>query len=99
MKRVAVSQLKNRLSEYLRLVKRGETIEILERSVPIARIEGLNPRTSAAGPRNEQFERLVRAGLIKSPKQKLDVKAFLAMPLVPCSVDAVKILIEERGDR
>ncbi len=41
MRRIPVSELKNRLSEFLRLVKRGETIEVFEHSVPIARIEGV----------------------------------------------------------
>jgi len=39
MKRVPVTDLKNRLSEFLRFVKRGESLEVLERGIPIARIE------------------------------------------------------------
>jgi prevent-host-death family protein len=36
-----VTEVKNRLSYYLRLVKGGEEIEIVERKTPLARIVGL----------------------------------------------------------
>ena len=38
MKQVRVAQLKARLSEYLRAVRRGETIAVLDRETPIAQI-------------------------------------------------------------
>ncbi len=95
MKRVAISQLKDRLSEYLRLVKRGETIEILERSVPIARIEAIHP---AAQSTNEKIARLVREGVISPPSARLD-KSFLSRPPIPCKGDIVRAVLEERDER
>lgn len=95
MKRVAISQLKDRLSEYLRLVKRGQTLEIVERSIPIARIEAIRPVEHSG---REKFERLVQEGVISRPNKRLD-KAFLAHPPIACSGDVVKAVIEERGDR
>ncbi len=38
MKKVGVADLKARLSEYLRAVRRGETIAVLDRQTPIAQI-------------------------------------------------------------
>lgn len=38
MKEVRIAELKARLSEYLRAVRRGETISVLDRDTPIARI-------------------------------------------------------------
>ena len=38
MKKVGVADLKSRLSEYLRAVRRGETIAVLDRQTPIAQI-------------------------------------------------------------
>lgn len=38
MIRASISEVKNRLSYYLRLVKGGEQIEILDRKTPLARI-------------------------------------------------------------
>jgi prevent-host-death family protein len=38
MKQVRIAELKSHLSEYLRSVRRGETISILDRETPVARI-------------------------------------------------------------
>lgn len=95
MKRVAVTDLKNRLSEYLRLVKRGETIEIMERSTPIARIEALPP-ASATG--KERLAKLVREGLLQRPRAKRDLRV-LRRPPVPSAGGAVRALLEDRDTR
>lgn len=95
MLRVSVTDLKNRLSEYLRRVKRGETIEVLERSVVIARIEG---RTAPVGGEEEQLERLEREGVLRRPQGAPDL-SLLDFEPIPCTADAVRTLIEERGER
>jgi prevent-host-death family protein len=38
MRQVRIAQLKSHLSEYLRAVRRGETISVLDRETPVARI-------------------------------------------------------------
>jgi prevent-host-death family protein len=38
MKQVNIAELKARLSEYLRAVRKGETIAVLDRDTPVARI-------------------------------------------------------------
>jgi prevent-host-death family protein len=38
MKQVRIAELKSRLSEYLRAVRQGETIAVLDRETPIAQI-------------------------------------------------------------
>jgi prevent-host-death family protein len=38
MKQVGIAELKSRLSEYLRAVRRGETISVLDRETPVAQI-------------------------------------------------------------
>ena len=38
MRRVGISQLKSRLSAHLRAAEAGETIEVLDRARPIARV-------------------------------------------------------------
>jgi prevent-host-death family protein len=60
MKQVSVTQLKNQLSRYLRLVKRGECIEILERNTPIARLVGVQEPPSW----DSHLERLRRDGIV-----------------------------------
>lgn len=93
MKQVSVTELKNRLSHFLRLVKAGETIELLEHKVPVARLSAVEDITADA-----LALRLQRDGLAATPSAK-PYRRFLKTPPVPCSADAVRILIEERGDR
>jgi prevent-host-death family protein len=91
MKRVSVTDLKNGLSQYLRLVKRGEVVEIMEHQVPIARLTRIEVTTTDDAHR----ERLIRDGII-TPGTR-DPRSVKLRPPVPCAVDVVKILIEERG--
>jgi prevent-host-death family protein len=94
MKRVSITVLKNKLSQYLRLVKKGETIEVLERSVPVARIEGIRARIDAG----DHLQRLLRDGIVQ-PARKTSSPEILKKPPIPCSLDAVKVLLEQRGER
>jgi len=41
MIRVNITEIKNRLSHYLRLVKGGEELEIVDRNTPLARVVGI----------------------------------------------------------
>ena len=46
MKRVRIAELKARLSEYLRAVRRGETIAVLDRETPVAQIIPVRERSA-----------------------------------------------------
>ena len=45
MKQVRIAQLKSHLSEYLRAVRGGQTIDVLDRETPVARIVPVRDRT------------------------------------------------------
>jgi prevent-host-death family protein len=92
MRRVSVTELKNRLSQYLRLVKRGETIVVVERSVPVARLEAVSGQGSGA---DSALERLVRDGIVSRPVRGEGPSPLRKAP-VPCAGDIVKALVEER---
>jgi antitoxin (DNA-binding transcriptional repressor) of toxin-antitoxin stability system len=94
MKQVSITDLKNKLSEYLRLVKRGETVEILERDVPIARIEKVKP---ARVSRDAYLKEMERRGILEPPLEEPDPDLLKNRPPTPCSVDVVRVLIEQRG--
>ena len=54
--------MKARLSRYLRMVKRGGEVQVLERGVPVARLTGAR----VAGMREcDRVELLVRAGILR----------------------------------
>jgi antitoxin (DNA-binding transcriptional repressor) of toxin-antitoxin stability system len=66
MKEAKISEVKNQLSRYLALVRRGEVVRILDRNVPIAQIV---PITAPAGEGRsagaEVLPELERRGLIR----------------------------------
>ncbi|HVH25776.1 MAG TPA: type II toxin-antitoxin system prevent-host-death family antitoxin [Vicinamibacterales bacterium] len=82
MRQVRISELKARLSEYLRAVRRGETIAVLDRETPVAHIVPvqsravLHIRKPAAG--------TPPPGRVKVPRGR------------KLNVDAVQLLLEER---
>ena len=69
-------------------------IEVVERSIPIARLEAIREQASADAVR----EKLVRDGVV-SPAGARPSEEILASPPIPCAEDAVRALIDERGDR
>ena len=95
-----MSELKNRLSEFLRLVKSGEVISILEHNVPIAQIIGA--RLFKGGRNSGALTRLERAGLVSGskPLEPKSLREFLRRPRLKVSdeVNLVKCIIDEREE-
>ena len=86
-----MSELKARLSHYLREVRRGGEIQVLDRGNPVARIVPL------AGSGDKNRERLISSGLLRpgrgNPAVILD-KEPLKLP-----VNISETLAEDREDR
>lgn len=95
MVRVSVAELKNHLSEFLRRVKRGESVEVLEHSVVIARLEPVGPETVKG---DERLARLEREGVLRRSKTNAS-RTLLDFVPVPCATDAARIAVEDRGER
>lgn len=93
MKTVSVSELKAELSRYLRAVRRGGEVQILERGVPIARLVGM----TSGSPDDERIARLVSAGILKQGSG--DARAVLARPPLAVGADVSGALAEDREDR
>ncbi len=62
MRTASVSDLKAHLARYLREVKRGNEVQILERGKPVARLVGMR---EVGGEDCAQRERLIAAGAIR----------------------------------
>ena len=97
MKVVGIRELKNRLSEYLRIVRSGETVLVTDRGDAVAeiRIPGSAPTdlNMSAG-----LMDLVRRGTVSlGAPNRADVYTSLP-PLLPEGT-AAKLLDEERGER
>jgi prevent-host-death family protein len=95
MTRVSVSELKANLSRYLRQVRRGGEVEVLDRGVPVARLTGLSRAVSRsdAGAR----QRLIRAGVLRAGKG--DAATLLAREPLALATSILAALEEERSDR
>lgn len=72
MKKANITQIKNKLSEYLRYVKKGDTVRIYHRNQPIA---DLVPITSLSNLEKKELgkklESLESQGVIRIGRQKL----------------------------
>jgi prevent-host-death family protein len=83
--RVGVAELKARFSEYLRLVRRGSAVTVLDRDTPVARLVPMEARESLLQIRHSAEGS--RVGSVTLPPA-------LALP-----EDIVELLKEERGNR
>lgn len=93
MKTATITEAKNRLSALINQVRAGESILILDRGTPVARLEPLTGYKDAAG----QLRRLERAGIIKVGTAPPPVDLISKPgPKLPPGVSAVEMLIEER---
>ena len=100
MIQVNISEIKNRLSFYLRLVRGGEQIEILDRNTPLARMIHVSQADTEDNntPWVKEMEGL---GVVTSPKKKGFPPELLAREKVILAREkgepgVLKALLEER---
>ena len=73
---VNMTELRSRLSAYLKRVHAGEEILIRDRNLAIAKLVPL----SGAEDFQEELLGLAAQGLVRLPKKRLDLRAFFATP-------------------
>jgi prevent-host-death family protein len=82
MKQVRIAELKARLSEYLRAVRRGESIAVLDRDTPVAHLVPVRERTALR---------------VRMPAADAPPPGRVHVPKRgKLSVDVVQLLLEER---
>jgi len=82
MRRIRIAQLKARLSEYLRAVRRGETIAVLDRETPVAQIIPFREQATLR---------------IRKPQSGAPAPNRVTVPKsAKLEVDVVDLLLEER---
>jgi prevent-host-death family protein len=88
----AVSELKAKLSDYLKRVRAGEEVIVTERGKAIARVVPF----TRSGPTPAEYDEMVRAGIIRPAKNPLGPE-FLDAPRAQDPEGwALKALLEER---
>jgi antitoxin (DNA-binding transcriptional repressor) of toxin-antitoxin stability system len=97
MNKANISYTRNHLSEILLRVREGETILIMDREQPVARLEPIAGSSAQGSPWQAD---LVRRGLVRSARSRLDAKAFQAMPLPTPQAggDILDALLSERDE-
>ena len=91
MSAVSVSELKANLSRYLREVRRGGEIQVLDRGRPVARL------TAPTEPTSGTRQRLVRMGLLRPGNG--DPAAILNVRPLELPTSLSEALDEDRADR
>lgn len=82
MRQVGIAELKSRLSEYLRAVRRGETISVLDRDTPVAQIVPVRQKSALR---------------IRKPTPGTPPPNRVQLPKPnTLKMDVVKLLMEER---
>jgi antitoxin (DNA-binding transcriptional repressor) of toxin-antitoxin stability system len=78
-------------------VRRGETILIMDRRTPVARIE---PVRTEDGHDDAGLMALMAEGIVVPPEQALDLESFLAedVPRLPQGASAVRALLRDREE-
>lgn len=101
MIQVNISEVKNRLSYYLRLVRGGEQIEILDRKTPLARIIHVS-KAKNENSETPWIKEMVGLGIVSSsakdgfPAEFLD-REKLTLPQAKGKASALKAMLEERN--
>lgn len=91
MDTVSVSELKARLSHYLRVVKQGGEVQVLDRGIPVARLAPVNTEG------DDTRERLVAAGVLRPGIGGSE--AILGWVPVESGASVLEALLEDREDR
>lgn len=82
MRQVRIAELKARLSEYLRAVRRGESIAVLDRETPVAQLVPMRDRTALR---------------IRKPTPGTPAPNRVPLPKrLEADIDIVQLLLEER---
>lgn len=93
MNKATISQLKNHLSAYLRKVRSGQPLLVMDRDEPVARIE----RIEAGSATDDRLARLERAGLVRRAARPFD-PAVVAGKGPRARKSVVQALIDERRE-
>jgi prevent-host-death family protein len=95
MRTATITQAKNGLSALIDRVRSGESVLILDRGTPVARLEPIVGRGHVDG----RLQRLERAGIVRPAVSAPPIDLIRAPgPALPPGVSAIATVLEERRD-
>jgi prevent-host-death family protein len=93
MKTSTITEAKNGLSALLDQVRAGESVLIVDRGTPIARLEPITAHPDQSG----RLQRLERAGLLRIGSEPYPLELLRQpAPRLQVNVSASEVLIDER---
>ncbi|MEZ5333411.1 MAG: type II toxin-antitoxin system prevent-host-death family antitoxin [Thermoanaerobaculia bacterium] len=97
MKRATLTETKNQLSALVDRVRHGETILILDRGRPVARLESVLEGEDAGDGRAERLE---RQGVIRRARKRHPARSVIEQtpPKPTAGASAVEALLAERRE-
>lgn len=93
MEKATISQLKNHLSAYLKKVRAGRSVLIVDRDEPVARLEHIRPGDE----KDDRLSRLEKAGLMRRASRALDLTSLRA-PAPTSQRSVLEALLEGRAE-
>ena len=93
MKTATVTEAKNHLSSLIDQVRAGQSVTILDRGTPVARLEPVVSDAEHDG----RLRRLTRAGIVRPPDRPDLLEILAGLPAAPQASESVVVaLLEER---
>jgi prevent-host-death family protein len=97
MRTASVSELKAHLSRFLREVRRGDEVQVLDRGRPVARLVGLTPPGGSHDGGADRRAALVRDGVLRPGTGR--VAEFLQQEPLHLDTELRRAVDEDRADR
>jgi prevent-host-death family protein len=98
MRAVGVREVKNKLSEYLRIVAEGETVLVTDRGRVVAQLAPPPTHAPPALSEDEALRRLAAAGKVRLPRAKVPSPGAGPVAGVPAGIDVAAILRDVRSE-
>ena len=98
MKEVKIGELRNQLSRYLALVRKGEIVRVLDRDVPIAQIVPISHGHDERPAGVESLIALERKGVLRRGSGRIP-REILEKDPPGRAAGALAVLLEEREQR
>jgi prevent-host-death family protein len=98
MRAAGVREIRNRFSEYLRIVAEGETVLVTDRGRVVAQLAPPPVTGAPALSEDEALARLAAAGKVRLPQRRVPSPGAGPVPGVPKRIDLAGILEDVRSD-
>lgn len=99
MREVGIRELKNRLSEYIRLVREGEVVMVTDRGEVVAELRAPVAEQNELLRKYPGLAEMVRQGRVSLPTRPHRPGSYPRLPSVTPPGTAARLLDEDRGER